>query len=115
MELNKIEKILTDEIKLIDDSVSVELKEIEKKAFELANAKLVEMTEEEKTNINNVFMIGYMELTNEDKERHAVLYTEYVKFLEMESDIKVNNVNMALCPNVELNYDAVSILRNFIQ
>ena len=115
MELNKIEKILTREIKLIDDSVSADLKEIEKKAFEIANEKLVDMTEEEKTNLNNVFMIGYKELTEADKEKHAVLYAEYIKFLEMESDIKVNNINMSLCPNVELNYDAVAILSNFIQ
>lgn len=101
-------KILGKAVEEISNEASQELKDIEKKMYESGKEKFEKLSEEERKNLtqNDVFTLGFNELTEKEKERQVELLEEFNRFLQQESNVelyKMNEDEIKEC-NIELQW-----------
>lgn len=120
--LKKNQRILGEAVKSIDDSVSQELKDLEKKAFDLGGDKIKttveaekDLAEEQKTKFENQFSTGFELLTDEEKARHKELADEFNEFMKEENDTQLYMIDFAKIEDIPIEYQYLDILENFIR
>lgn len=101
-------KILQKAVEEIANGASQELKDIETKMYTIGKEKFDALPEEERKNLtqNDVFKLGFNELTKKEKDRQVELLEEFNRFLQQESDIelyKINENEIKEC-NIELQW-----------
>ena len=112
--LSKNSRLFKNEVKIINENISKELKDLQAKALKLAFEVIKPMTEEEKKAIKDPFPLGYAQLTEEEKKKHDKLYASFIQFLSNESDIKFIEIKKEVYENVGLTYDYAEILADFV-
>jgi len=106
--------ILEKEFKLIQESTSQRLIELERKAIELGNAKLSDSTERTDS---TPYLLGYVELTEEEKVEHTVLAQEFNTFLQTKNDTKLYMLKFSVeeMKKLPLTWQMSNILANFVE
>lgn len=91
---------LTSAVKDIDAHVNKELKEIEREAYTLGTEN---------------FQTGFPLLSDEKKERHAVLVAEYLKEMEGENDFQPYLLDPEKCEALEIDFTWMPLLAKFMK
>lgn len=117
-------KILTKATENIDSAAPEKLKELESKMYQdglkefekftgKVKAELAKLTETEKQ--NKVFNLGLSLATEEDKTLRTKLAEEYNKFLELENDTVLYNLNFEGLSTLDMEIQYWGILDLFIK
>jgi len=113
--LNEIEEIISKEIASIEKSISPELKNLEKAIFKFADENIGKELDTIDKSIEARFRLGFENLSEEDKKKHTDLYADYTTFMELECDMNVKLIDLNQCPNVDFDYDAYKLVKNFLK
>lgn len=107
--LNKNGQRLKAAIESIDKLVPDELKIIENKIWAAAVEKAKE------TEVQATFDLGISVLTDEEAARRLELMNDFNEVLQQDTDINLYYLNADKCQDINLEFEYVTILNNFIK
>jgi hypothetical protein len=117
-------KIIAKAIEAIDEATPARLKELETKMYQLGVTKFEKLEGKEKKlsaelseidKQNKTFNLGYLGVTEEEREERNKLAKEYAEFLNLENDVVFYYLDFEGIKDINIEIQYWDILDNFIK